>query len=196
MEKRILERYEHTDDGKVVIDIAAGKIEDLYDDFDRYAPYLKKDLHQDLVDYLIDSAHEIGKDEFAIVFTLQRISEDTPVSRVRMSISRYFLYLKELEFRKIKKMVRTSFILFAIGITILSLSIWFNETIATQESVFNKVFAEGLTIAAWVSLWEALATFLINWTPHQRQIKLYERIANAPVLFRTAVQEKHLYPRS
>ncbi len=32
------------------------------------------------------------------------------------------------------------------------------------------------------SLWEALATFLINWLPHWRQIELYQRITEAPVV--------------
>jgi hypothetical protein len=28
-----------------------------------------------------------------------------------------------------------------------------------------------------VSLWEALAMFLVNWAPHRRLIRMYERIA-------------------
>ncbi|MDH5190070.1 MAG: hypothetical protein OEW89_02345 [Gammaproteobacteria bacterium] len=52
-----------------------------------------------------------------------------------------------------------------------------------ESSVMQKVFAEGLTVAAWVSMWEALATFLINWTPISKKIMLYKRIANTSVQF-------------
>ena len=49
--------------------------------------------------------------------------------------------------------------------------------------------AEGLTIVAWVSLWEALAMFLVNWAPHRRLIRMYERIAKADVRFQEVEHE-------
>ncbi|MDT8318821.1 MAG: hypothetical protein RQ824_12665 [bacterium] len=78
---------------------------------------------------------------------------------------------------------RVSLILLGVGLSILTLSIWINEAISEHESVVSRVFAEGLTVAAWVSLWESLATFLINWAPHRRNVKMYERIARSTVLF-------------
>jgi hypothetical protein len=105
------------------------------------------------------------------------------MSRLKISINKYFLYLKDLEVRELKGMFRTSLILLLVGIAILTLSVWLNRFIQVHETVVSRVFAEGLTVAAWVSLWEALATFLINWLPHRRHIKLYARVANAPVLF-------------
>ncbi len=48
MPKRIVDRYEHTVDGIVIIDVAARRVEDLYEDFDKTAPYHKKDLDEDL----------------------------------------------------------------------------------------------------------------------------------------------------
>jgi hypothetical protein len=189
MEKDILERYARSSDGVVIIDIAANRIEELYNDYDKSAPYLKKDLEQDLVDYLVDSVREVGKEKFAIRFSIAGTVDPAPMSRVKMSIQKYFFYLKELERRELKRMFRTSLILFVIGIAILTLSVWMNRMFETDETVVIRVFAEGLTVAAWVSLWESLATFLINWAPHRRRIRLYERIAEAPVLFREAVSE-------
>jgi hypothetical protein len=53
MKKNILDRYASTRDKKVIIDIAAEKIGDLYNDLDKYAPYRKKELDPNLVAYLI-----------------------------------------------------------------------------------------------------------------------------------------------
>lgn len=184
MEKDILERYARSSDGGVIIDIAAKRIEDLYNDYDKSAPYLKKDLEQELADYLVDSVREVGKEKFTIQFSIAGAVATTPMSRVKMSIHNYFSYLKELERRELKRMFRTSLILFVIGIAILTLSVWVNRIFEVDATVVSRVFAEGLTVAAWVSLWESLATFLINWAPHRRKIRLYERIAGAPVLFR------------
>jgi hypothetical protein len=189
MEKDILERYARSSDGGVIIDIAANRIEDLYNDYDKAAPYLKKDLEQDLVDYLVDSVREVGKEKFAIRFSIAGTIDQAPMSRVKMSVQKYFFYLKELELRELKRMFRTSLILFVIGIAIFTLSVLVNRVFEADETVVREVFAEGLTVAAWVSLWESLATFLINWAPHRRRIRLYERIAEATVLFREVVPE-------
>jgi hypothetical protein len=83
------------------------------------------------------------------------------------------------------KMLRTAVTLLVIGIIILGLSLWVNHLFAVDgtPSFLNTVFAEGLTIVAWVSVWEALATFLLNGPQHLHLIKLYRKIAEAPVQF-------------
>jgi hypothetical protein len=186
MEKRILERYARTGDGRLAVDVAAARIEDLYSCYDRSAPYLKKDLEPELVDYLVECARELGGESFVLRFSLDSAIDTEGAARLKESVKRYFLYLKHLEFRELKNMFRTSLILLAVGIGILTLSVWLNRQIEVHETVVGRVFAEGLTVAAWVSLWEALATFLINWAPHRRRIRLYERIAGAPLLFGAA----------
>lgn len=188
MKKQILDRYSRTPDNKLKIDIAAGKVEDLFNDFDKHAPYRKKELDQDLVEYLIDSVSEIGNEDFVIQFRFTTLADTKLTSRVKTSIHNYFLYLKQLKLRELARMTRSSFILFFIGIVILSMAVWINQKIAGHETVITNVFAEGLNVAAWVSLWNAIATFLINWAPHHRQIKMYERISKATILFHETSQ--------
>jgi hypothetical protein len=190
MKKQILDRYTLTRDNEFIIDIAAGKVEDLFNDFDKYAPYRKKELDQDLVNYIIDSVREIGKEDFVIQFRFTSNVDERLESRVRESVRNYFLYLKDLKLRVLSGMTRTSLILFSIGVLILFLSVWINQKAAGFDTVFTHVFAEGLTVAAWVSLWNALATFLINWAPHHRQIKRFERISRAPMYFHSEAQER------
>jgi hypothetical protein len=182
LKKRILERYARTDDGTLIIDVAASRIQDLYNDFDKTAPYLKRDLDQDLVDYLTSCAQEIGKAAFIIrIKVSQKPAEDVAV-RVKNSMRSFFLYLKELENRKMASMLRTSLRLFAVGIAILIAAVWANRMLAHNTHVIAQVFAEGLTVAAWVALWEALATFLIEWTPEKKNIALYQKLAEAAVI--------------
>jgi hypothetical protein len=181
--KQILSRYARTEDGKVIIEVGTTKIQDLYHDFDKTAPYLRKDLDEQLVDYLSDAAREIGGDDFVIQITLAESPQDAPMSRVKKSIQNYFVYLAELERRTMRRMARTSLILLGVGLSILVISVFVNRMTASAESVVAEVFAEGLTVAAWVSLWEALATFLIRWTPHRRERRIHQRLSEAPVLF-------------
>lgn len=181
MKSKILERYTRLPDGRYVIEINAGKIGDLYDDFDSYTPYVRKELDQDLVEYITDSASDLGKETFLIRFYLLQAPTEEMKSRITASINSYFLYLKNLELNELARVMRTSSIFFVVGVALLFITVWINKNLSADASVLKQVFAHGLTVASWVSLWEALATFIINWAPYTRQIKLYERTARAPV---------------
>lgn len=183
MKVGILERYSRAEDGRYIIDINAGKVSDLYDEFDKHAPYVRKELDPHLVEYIIDSAKDLGGEAFTICFHLLEPADEAMQERVTTSINSYFIYLKTLELNEWARVTRTSLIFLVMGIAILFLSVWVNERLSLGATVLAKVFAQGLTVAAWVSLWEALANFLINWKPYTRRLKMYERIARAPVQF-------------
>jgi len=184
MKRDVLARYDRAGDNTVLIDVSATRTEDLYSDFDRSAPYIRRDLDQDLVAYLIDCARELGGEPFAIRFTLDDPPDDRKLARVQGSVNGFFLYLAEIERQKVHRMIRRSTVLLFIGLAILFISVWVNRSLGAERSVVANVFAEGLTVAAWVSLWEALAIFLIEWFPLQRGLRLYRRLANARLIFR------------
>lgn len=185
MKKHILERYTLSSDGKYIIDITAGKVEDIYNNFDNHAPYARKELDENLVNYIIDSARDLGQADFVVQFRFMDIPDASLMERVKGSVRSYFLYIKETEKRELMRNIRTSLIFMVVGISIMFFSVWANQHITEDAQVITKVFAQGLTVAAWVALWEALATFLVNWTPYTRQINMYERIAHAPIEFPT-----------
>lgn len=185
MSSKALQRYEVLDNGRLVIDISSYRVEDLYNNFDKSAPYTRRDLDQDLVDYLIDCASELGNMPFALRFTIEKQPDDRRQSRVRQSINSYFHYLADHEHENINRLFRKSGILFLIGLIILSISVLFNKIVGLERSVIANIFAEGLTIAAWVSLWEALAVFVVEWFPLRKNIRVYKLIANADITFRT-----------
>ncbi|MEI7694969.1 MAG: hypothetical protein WCI64_04900 [Chlorobium sp.] len=185
MPKKIVDRYEKTVDGLVIVDVAARRVEDLYEDFDKTAPYHKKDLDEDLANYLTECVREIGRFDFVIRFMFECFPSEDFMLRVRTSVHKFFIYQRELELEAMNKMLRTAATLLVIGIIILGLSLWVNHLFVVEgtPSFLNTVFAEGLTIVAWVSVWEALATFLLNWPQHLFLIKLFRKIAEAPVQF-------------
>lgn len=185
MRRNVLSRYEKDEQGNILLDVSARRVEDLYNDFDKSAPYIRRDLDQDLADYLIESARELGKVQFTIRFTLADAPDEPRSLRIRGSLKTYFLYLAEAEFHKILQMFRRSSILFAIGLGILFAAVSLNRMLGPERSVTANIFAEGLTIAAWVSLWEALAIFLVEWFPHRKNVMLYQRLAHAQIIFRS-----------
>ena len=183
MKKTILERYPRMSDGCYVIDINAGKASDLYNDFDKIAPYVRKELDQDLVEYITESASDLDKENYLIQFRLLERASDDLQARIIKSINSYFLYLRSIELSELGRMMKTSLALLMVGVVILFFSVWVNSGITADSTVTQKVFAEGLTVAAWVAMWEALATFLVSWLPISRKVSLYNRIAKTSVQF-------------
>lgn len=186
MKHSILTRYEQDEDGNVIIDVSSRQVEDLYNNFDRDAPYIRRDLDQDFADYLTECARELGVSPFIIRLTLLEPPDEHRCSRIRRSLYAYFNYLADTEIEKIFQMFRRSAILLGVGVGILFLSVWLNEALGPERSVTANVFAEGLTVAAWVSLWEALAIFLIEWFPHRKSVVLYRQLATTALVFRSA----------
>jgi hypothetical protein len=184
VKRDVLNRYEQDGQGNFILDVSASRVEDLYNDFDKSAPYIRRDLDQDLADYLIGCARELGRFPFKIRFTLVNPLDEPISERIQRSLNTYFLYMAETEVQKILQMFRRSSILFAIGLGILFAAVYLNRLLGPERSVTTNVFAEGLTIAAWVSLWEALAIFLVEWFPHRKNFVLYRRLAHAKLVFR------------
>ena len=175
--KDILNRYAVTDTGEIIVDVSAPRVQDLYSDFDKTAPYIRKDLEEELVHYLLDCAREIGHANFVIHFNLDEPIDEGSYLRVKESVRTYFSYLKELEGKKMREMLRKSFFLLGIGLAILILSIWVSKITSSVENVLIQ--STGLTVAAWVSLWESLATFLIQWSPNRKEVNLCDRLSRA-----------------
>jgi hypothetical protein len=184
MKKSIISRYERTEKNEVIIDASVRTVEDLYNNFDRTAPYLKKDLDQEFVDYIIECVREIGKSDFVIRISLMNMPDEPVMNRVRSSIRTYFQYLQETEKRALLVMFRRSIVLFTIGLALLALAIVATRRFSSSEGVLTEVFAQGLTVAAWVSLWEAIANLFLEWFPHRHGIKRHIKVTNAPVMFR------------
>jgi len=183
--RNYLGRYERDGQNRYIIDIAAQRPEALYNFFDRHADYLRRDLDPELTDYLTACVRELPhQTPLVIRFTFPEAQEEEKYARIRRSINSFFLYMADLEREAITQMLSRSGVLFVVGAAIMFLAVWVRQHFGENGSVFGDVFAEGLTVAAWVSLWEALALVLLEWLPRRRNTRRFERLAAAEVQFR------------
>jgi hypothetical protein len=185
MKKKILDRYPCDSPGLRVVDIAAQRVNDLYDDFDKNAPFLKKGLNDYMVEYLIESVRELGREPFCVNFSLAETLDEPVRERVRKSVESYFDYLLEKNVQQLRSIFRTASILLLLGLVLLAVSFYMNHRLVLDDTVAKRVLAEGLVIAAWVSLWEALAGFLLNWQPAMRDRFIYRRLLRTQITFNT-----------
>jgi hypothetical protein len=184
MKKNIIERYDIAQNGQLIIKISAKKIEDLYSNYDKASSFSKKDLDDELVEYIIDSVKEIGNSKFSIKFYLDEEVDEMLQNKVRNSINQYFLYLEELEKKKMQEQIKNSFVFMIIGFFFTAVSIYYGD----KETIIQQVISEGLMVAGWVSLWEALATLIIKWLPLVKKLKIFRKVMACRVEFEKSVK--------
>lgn len=187
MKKSILNRYARTDSGAVILDVAATRVADLYENIDKVSPFVKKDLDPRLAEYLKDGAEDIGHEPFVIRITLNEAPSDELKIRVSTSIANFFAYMIDVERRGMRKMAKMSLFLCIAGLSFLALATVLSDWLSSsQYALLAHVFPQGITVAGWVSLWHAIATFLIDWAPRRADIQHYRHLSDAPILFETA----------
>ena len=193
MKEDIFSRYEPHSSRRLAIDVSVGKVEELFEDFDSAASYVKKDLDQDFVDYLIESVQEIGSYDFVIRINLPVLVQEKYRKRVRKSIRSYFRYLELLERRKLRKMLWRSTLLFSLGMLLLILSMTLRGSMQHLSGMMQELMIEGLTVAAWVSLWSAFGSLIFELANIITDIRIYRRIASREVVFKTTNLSKTLH---
>jgi hypothetical protein len=180
----ILDRYELTEDNQVIIDVSIRSIEDLYDNFDRTATYFKRDLDPDFVEHLVNCAREIGAYPFQVRITLRQPETEERRERLCTSIKNFFEYLRQVEIQNLRQLLQRSLVLLILGLLFLLLSVRIGKRFESAGPVWEQLLAEGITIVAWVSMWEAAVRVLLDWQPLYQNIRLYRRITNTSVKFR------------
>ena len=193
MKEDIFSRYESHSSRRLAIDVPVGRIAELFEDFDSAASYVKKDLDQDFVEYLIESVREIGRYDFVIRINLPVAVEEKHRKRVRKSIKSYFRYLELLERRNLRKLLWKSFLLIFLGMFLLGLSEVLHANMANAKDVIVEILSEGVTVAAWVSLWQAFAGLIFELTGIIGDIRIFRRIASREVVFKSSGLSKTLH---
>ena len=193
MKEDISSRYESHSSRCLAVDVSVGRIEELFEDFDSAASYVKKDLDQDFVDYLIESVREIGGYDFVIRINLPQQVQERHRKRVRKSIKSYFRYLELLERQKLRKMLWKSFFLFCLGMLLLTISMSLKGNMGQLTDVMQELLVEGLTVAAWVSLWSSFGGLIFELAGIITDIRTYRRIASREVVFKTSILSRTLH---
>ena len=50
---------------------------------------------------------------------------------------------------------------------------------APEVELWKQIFQEGVVIAAWVAVWEAVTSLIFGWNPYLSKRSIYERIVLA-----------------
>jgi hypothetical protein len=160
----------------------------LFNSFDP-SPFHEKDLDDDAEDYIVSWARELPDDAaWRIVVYLPHEEAQRPeVIGLGAALSHHFEQRArefEREQRELFRIGRRSLV---VGLAVLACCLTASQTLAplVPNDTLARVIEESLVIVGWVANWRPLEIYLYDWWPIRRKIRLYRRIAAAPMTVTT-----------
>lgn len=185
MDPEILKRYDMTLDHKFIVPVSLPDYRALYEKYDYISTFYKRDLNQELVEYLFYCAREIGRrNDFIIRIDLPVAQRSEPDENdIILSIKKYFEYEISLCRYEIKSAVTRLIFHFAIAaVAFLMWLITIAEKPADATAVY-QFFNVGLSVGIWVLLLTGVSRFLFRYRKQTTIIRLCQNIRQSPVEF-------------
>jgi len=170
-----------------MIEVALDQYSDVFDEWDP-APFKRRSLDPDLELYLESSSEEIPlRDPNELCFIVPaQIQDASAEAELRDGMKNSFalkLYLIKKELKEtntqILRYIVLGFLLLGLG------SAFTNQLPARPERELLLLFADALIIGGWVFLWEAVSLFFFTNREVYQRYRVYQRLHNAPIIFRT-----------
>jgi hypothetical protein len=170
------------------IAIRARAISQLFNSLDP-SPFREKDLDAGVEEFLVGWVRELpATAPFVIVVHLTPEEAAKPeAGRIADAFSHYFQYRAEAAEHERRELFRVGRRFLGIGIVVLIACLTASQIAARviPNQMVARVLEESLIIVGWVANWRPIEIYLYDWLPIRRRIRLFRRIASAPVAVRT-----------
>jgi hypothetical protein len=172
-----------------LIEIRIDSVNQLFNSFDP-SPFQGRDLDDDAEEFIVGWAleHRRARDLRIVVHMPQAECESEGVKDLASSISKHFTYRVEVMKRELSELFRSGRLYLLVGLSIFAVC-----TIAAQlvrnafpDNGLAEGIEQGLIIIGWVANWKPFEILLYDWWPLRRRIRLFQRLAEAPVEVRAA----------
>lgn len=172
------------ENGVALIELRLSRIAQLFNSLDP-SPFHQKDLDHDAEEYIFGAAREIGPaTPFKIVIHLPR-SEMADAQATKEAIQNYFGYRLDTTQRDLRYELHLGRIALLIGLGFLFACVVAREFVQRLgKTTLVDLLAEGLLISGWVAMWRPLNIFLYDWWPIRRNVRVFQRLAQADVELR------------
>ena len=154
------------------------------------SPFVERDLDPHADEFVTGWVSGLPRGTpFTIVVELPSEEAALPeAARVAEAFANHYaLRVAEAE-RELKDLLRVGRWSVLIGLIVLALCLTGSHYLAelSEESVLVSILSESLIIVGWVANWRPIEIYLYDWWPILRRIRLFRRIAAAPVEVRGA----------
>lgn len=149
------------------------------------SPFLQRDLDGEAEAHIVGWARELpGRAAIRIVISLPE--EEAMRARregVGPALQNYFALRAEAVRRDLKELFRQGWVYLAIGLPVLAVCLISSQLVerAIGPGPVTRIMEESLIIVGWVANWRPIETFLYDWWPLVRRMRLYRRLEAAEV---------------
>jgi hypothetical protein len=147
------------------------------------APFRERDLDENAVDYIVDSAEEAPpKSPLKLVVWLTEPTSALTDSTIVEAIRTHFRYLLSRMQSDVRKHVRQGQVTLVLGLLVLAAFLTLSRLSAMlPEGTTRDVLREGFSIVGWVAMWRPVELLLYDWWPVVQQRRLLRRILDAEI---------------
>lgn len=169
--------------GAFQIDIDLDFYRELYSEWD-FSPQRKRDLDEDLLEYLVDCCGEIPRRyPVAIAINLPvGVYDATREGSATQGFHNFFTYRIRRENNRYRRYFSKILKYLLIGgVLLISASALENFFAGLPHT---DLLVEGLIIGAWVSIWEVFSVLFFNLSEHRKKIEVLRRLLAAETVYR------------
>jgi len=170
------------------IEIRIKSIEQLFNSLDP-APFRERELDREAERHIVSYARETTADQpLNLVIYLPATPEPALAKEVEAAIGHHFALQareREAELGELRRLGRKGL---AVGLLVMLFATLAGVALtnAFPDSRFVETIEHSLIIFGWVALWRPIEILLYDRWPLIRARKLFQRLATAPVVVRTA----------
>ncbi len=147
-------------------------------------PFLNKDLDPGAEAFIESWAFDYSpKCRFHITIHIEKWPEESDLNeRLTAAIHNHFAYKEERMRSRLRNLLRQGRTSMAVGIVFVTGCLVAADVVGGMGSNHGyNIARESLTIVGWVAMWKPMQTFLYDWWPVLRKIRLYQRLSSAHI---------------
>lgn len=170
-----------TEDGLERIALRLNRAAQLFNSFDP-SPFHERELDRDADAFITGWLRDIGSKAFAIDVVLPETEAANAETLLGPAIRNHFQYRFKMAEQDLALEMRRGRMALILGLLFLGTCLSVRELIVNAGSFpGHSVLQEGLLIIGWVAMWGPIEVFLYGWWPIVERMRLFKRLAGAPV---------------
>lgn len=170
-------------EGNILIEVKLQHIVEIFDSLDP-APFYNKVLDRNAEEYIVEAVRDfpLNMGMKLVVYLPETEIQKPEAQDLDRAIHNHFIYKTAQAQRELRETFVQGRTALIIGLIFLALTLLANLAIASQpDTVINQVVRSSLLIIGWVAMWKPVNSFLYDWWPIRRRIRLFRKITRMDV---------------
>lgn len=154
------------------------------------APIYKRQLSQEFEEYIMNHTPSI-KRYSSVTYKLNCVNENDKqyIEPLVHAIRRHFSLKKSIKEAEFKKFKKRNWVLLVFSLLIVMFFQGVMPLLFRAEHRIHSAFSNALDVFSWVILWKPIEKLIFYWNPFLKEISIFDKLINAPIIIVGAKKE-------